>query len=78
MVRTQVYLTSEERTALRTISRDLGKNQSELVRTAIDELIAKYSSRRREEVLARLSGIWRDRDDLPDFSALRKERDRGR
>jgi hypothetical protein len=78
MVRTQVYLTSEERTALEAISRDLGKNQSELVRTAIDDLIAKYSRRRRDGVLARLSGIWRDRDDLPDFSALRKECDLGR
>ena len=30
----------------------------------------------RDAVLDRIAGLWKDRDDLPDFAALRKEWDR--
>jgi len=78
MVRTQIYLTSDERAALEAISKHVGKKQSELIREAVDDLIGKFSHERREGVLERLSGLWRGRNDLPDFSSLRKEWDRGR
>jgi hypothetical protein len=42
MVRTQIYLTEEERSALSSISNQLGKKQSELIREAVDDLIARY------------------------------------
>ena len=51
MVRTQIYLTEEEKLALGTISQKAGKKQSELIREAVDELIAKYSESRRQEIL---------------------------
>ena len=76
VVRTQIYLTEAERLALSSISDRLGKKQSELIREAVDDLIARYSETRREEVLDRAAGMWKDRDDLPDFQELRKEWDR--
>ncbi|MGD2088890.1 MAG: ribbon-helix-helix domain-containing protein [Candidatus Aminicenantes bacterium] len=76
MVRTQIYLTEEEKTALNTISLQVGKKQSELIREAVDELISRYSDSRRQEILDKTAGIWKNRDDLPDFTGLRKEWDR--
>lgn len=76
MVRTQIYLTEEEKSALNSISLQVGKKQSELIREAVDELIARYSDSRRQEILDNTAGIWKDRDDLPDFATLRGEWDR--
>ncbi len=76
MVRTQIYLTEEEKSALNSISLQVGKKQSELIREALDELIARYSDSRRQEILDNTAGIWKDRDDLPDFATLRGEWDR--
>ena len=77
MVRTQVYLTERERDALAAIGKAEGKKQSELIREAIDHFIDESSRERREAVLQRAAGIWKDRTDLPDFEALRAEWDRG-
>jgi hypothetical protein len=77
MIRTQIYLTEEERSALNALSIQMGKKQSELIREAVDNLIAKYSQSRRQKILDRIAGIWKDRDDLPDFEKLRKDWDRG-
>ncbi len=77
MVRTQLYLTDEERKALAVLAAETGKKQSELIREAIDRLIEQSSARRRDAVLRRAAGMWKDRDDLPDFRALRREWDRG-
>jgi hypothetical protein len=77
MVRTQIYLTEEEQAALSTLSAATGKAKSELIRQAVDSLLAQTSKVRRDAVLDRVAGLWKDRDDLPDFTALRKEWDRG-
>lgn len=76
MVKTQIYLTEEEKLSLSTISHQLGKRQSELIREAVDELITRYSENRHQEILEKAAGIWKDRDDLPDFASIRKEWDR--
>lgn len=76
MVRTQIYLTEQEREALSSISTQVGKKQSELIREAVDELIARYSDSRRQAILDRAAGMWKERDDLPDFGKLREEWDR--
>ncbi len=78
MIRTQIYLTEQERAALSILSEASGKAQSEIIREAVDSLIAKSSLSRREAVLDRAAGLWRDRDDLPDFLAVRQGWDRGR
>jgi hypothetical protein len=76
MVRTQIYLTVEERDALAVLARASGKKQSELIREAVDALIHHFSRGRREGVLQDAAGIWKDRADLPDFAGLRKRWDR--
>ena len=76
MVRTQIYLTERQRKELPAIAKSLGKKQSELIREAVDRFIEKKGRTRREAVLRESAGIWKERDDLPDFRATRAEWDR--
>lgn len=76
MVRTQIYLTEVEQQALRVLSRRTGRSQSELIREAVDQLIAKSEKPDRRALLQQARGIWQAREDLPDFVALRRELDR--
>ena len=76
MVRTQIYLTEQERDALRALAAKSGKKQSELIREAIDNLIARSNEKYRKSILDQVAGMWKYRDDLPDFAALRSEWDR--
>jgi hypothetical protein len=77
MIRTQIYLTEDERTAIQALAAAAGKPQSEIIREAVDEMIARSGAAHRDAVLDATAGLWRDRDDLPDFRALRQEWDRG-
>jgi hypothetical protein len=77
MIRTQVYLTEHEKAALSHLSNATGKAQSQLIREAIDLLEEQLGKARREVVLASTAGLWKDRQDTPDFGVLRKEWDRG-
>lgn len=76
MVRIQVHLTEKQRQALAALARSTGKKQSALIREAVDRLIDQFGRSRREEFLHNAAGMWKDRDDLPDFRALRAEWDR--
>lgn len=79
MVRMQINLTEKQRDALRDLARQTGQKQSELVRRAIDEFICRFKPPEhmdRLTLLQQARGIWKDRDDLPDFRALRGEFDR--
>ncbi len=78
MLRTQVYLTQKETQALRLLAAQSGKSQSELIREAIDLLVHTRGSQDRTALIAQARGLWKNRKDLPDFSALRREWDRGR
>ncbi|MBI4584837.1 MAG: ribbon-helix-helix domain-containing protein [Planctomycetes bacterium] len=73
MVRTQVYLTEEEHQGLKALSSHTGKKQSELIRSAIDKLIAENSPQQRLAFLRGARSMWKKRKDLPDFPALREE-----
>ncbi len=76
MVRTQIYLTERQREDLAAIAKTVGKKQSELIREAVDRLIDQLGHGRREAVLRKAAGIWKNRKDLPDFKAVRAEWDR--
>jgi hypothetical protein len=76
MVRTQIYLTENQRNELAAIAKSAGKKQSELIREAIDLLIDQAGSDHRETVLRKTAGIWKARADLPDFKEVRSEWDR--
>ena len=78
MIRTQVYLTEHERTALASLTRQTGKSQSELIRQAIDFFCESQGKENRAAILQSVRGMWEKRDDLPDFSAMRQELDRSK
>ena len=76
MVRTQIYLTEDQRAEIAAIASQSGKRQSEVIREAVDRLIEQKSRGRREAILRAAAGIWRDQTDLPDLDALRRGWDR--
>ena len=76
MVRTQIYLTEGQRAEIAAIASQSGKRQSEVIREAVDRFIEQKSRGRREAILRKAAGIWRDRTDLPDLDALRRGWDR--
>lgn len=76
MLRTQIYLTEEERSGLNALGKTTGKSQSELIREAIDQLLLQKNDLQRQTAIERAAGMWQDRDDLPDFRKLRADWDR--
>ena len=76
MIRTQVYLTERQRDDLASLAKTTNKKQSELIREAIDCLIEQKGADTRARALQNAAGMWKNRQDLPDFKALRREWDR--
>jgi len=73
MVRTQIYLTEPEQQALQALAQRTGRTRSELIREAVDRLIAESSSEDRLTLLRKGRGLWQDRESAPDIRALRAE-----
>ena len=76
MVRTQIYLTEQEHRQLHRLSRRRGASLSELIRLAVDQMLSQQQSLNRLAALRQARGVWKDREDLPDFGRLRHEWDR--
>ena len=77
MVRTQIYLTEQQRDELAAIAKQRSKRQSEVIREAVDRFIEHWSRHGRERVLRETAGIWSDRSDVPDYEAIRSAWERG-
>ena len=74
MIRTQIYLTKEEKEAIEKLSDDRKTTQSNIIREAIDEYVAKKkseSSDKKKSIMA-FSGIWKDKENIPDTDEMRK------
>ncbi len=76
MLVTEINLTEQEQNALQEISRRTGKTERELIREAVDQLIAQFQIEGRLQLMQSARGIWKGRDDLPEFEYLRAEWDR--
>lgn len=77
MIRTQIYLKERQVGELRAILERSGMKQSELIREALDFFLERESRGRREFILRKAAGTWKDRTDLPDFSEERGGWERG-
>ena len=76
MIRTQIYLTSNQREQLAAIATAGGKRQSEVIREAVDDFIGRHAHHRRRTELRDAAGLWKDREDLPALGVLRSTWDR--
>ena len=77
MQRTQIYLSEAERQGLQVLAQQSGRSQSHLIREAIDSFLARHQPQSRLSNLQQARGLWRQRTDLPDWTLLRQELDRG-
>ena len=76
MIRTQIYLTEKENSAISRLSRSLGHGKSELIRHALDEFIARRDAPSSLKNLRAARGMWSGRRDIPDVRRIRAEFDR--
>jgi len=76
MTTLQITLSDAEQASLRAMAERTGKAEEELVREAIDQYRTRVELEDRRAILQRVWGLWKDRDDLPDFKQLRAEMDR--
>jgi predicted transcriptional regulator len=76
MQRTQIYLSEEERQGLQALALSCGRSQSALIREAIDTFLQQQQPQGRLARLRQARGLWAERSELPDWSALRSELDR--
>ncbi|MCK4776742.1 MAG: CopG family transcriptional regulator [Actinomycetia bacterium] len=76
MKRTQIYLTDKENRSLKAISSLYGKSKSEIIREAIDNHIEQIHTGNKMGIINSAAGMWKNRNDLPDFQEARKDWDR--
>jgi Arc/MetJ-type ribon-helix-helix transcriptional regulator len=67
MVRTQVYLTEEQEHGLKRLAASTGRKQSELIRDAVDRLLADKHQRNWRKSLEAMFGMWADRPEMDHF-----------
>jgi len=67
MVRTQVYLTEEQDRGLKRLAANSGRKQSELIREAVDRLLAQKRERNWLKCLEPMFGMWADRPEMDHF-----------
>ena len=73
-----MHLTDSEIVALQALARLTGKTEDELLQEAVKVVIkeageAEAKRQQRLKSLRKVKGMWKDRDDLPDFEQLRKK-----
>ena len=71
MIRTQIYLTEDEKKGLESVSSLKGISQSDLIRQAIDDLLTKTGKLNKSDIIDDIAGIWNDNNSIPDIQKLR-------
>ena len=74
MIRTQVYITKEEKERLESMAMSTGKSQSELIRNAIDSFIHSNNKENKKQALSSAFGMWKA--NKHDFQQTRESMDR--
>lgn len=78
----QIELTDRQQEALKTLARNRKSTPEQLVKEAVDRVAAEAEVDEHQkfllwrEALLGVEGMWKDRDDLPDFAEIRKSWDR--
>ena len=76
MTTATIELSEIESEALDALARSSGKSRETLLREGLELLLARSKPSDWREKLRSIEGVWRDRDDLPDFRKIREEFDR--
>jgi len=74
MNRTQIYLTAAEAQGVARVAAETGRKQSEVIREAIDQYLARLGPQDRLGRLREARGLWRDRE--IDLDEIRRDFDR--
>lgn len=72
MIRTQIYITEEEKKALEKLSKERNTTKSNIIREAIDQYVVNTTIEEKKEKLNAAFGMWKDRDDIPDVREMRE------
>lgn len=72
----ELVLDDAQTAAIREMSQATGKSPEVLLQEGLELRAERARLDRRRERFARAFGMWKDRTDLPDFAALRRELDR--
>lgn len=72
MIRTQIYITKDEKEALERLSRERNTTKSKLIREAIDQYVDSKRVDLKKKKIMDFAGIWKDKKDIPDVRELRE------
>jgi predicted transcriptional regulator len=72
----QIELSDKERDALELLAKDSGKSPQSIVKEALEDLLHDAASFDWKAAIMQGAGIWKDREDLPDFDEIRRSLDR--
>ena len=81
MVRTQVFITAEQKRKLKARAAATGVAVAELIRAGIDRELENNSAQAEsdwKDAWRQAAGMWKDRDDLDEFYAERRKQRRKR
>lgn len=69
----EINLTQQELNALREMSRATGQTEGDLVQNAVRRMINHERGNDHLSLMRSARGLWKDREDLPDWASLRRE-----